>query len=66
MDIGIAKNVKLVINNLQDSEDAGKGIASSIGAKNINLSNFPGGFSNTGTWAKAIDYNVNLLLNGIK
>jgi zinc transport system substrate-binding protein len=66
VDIGKAKNVKLVVNNLQDSEDAGKGIASSISAKNINLSNFPGGFNNTDTWAKAIDYNVNLLLNGIK
>ena len=66
VDIGKAKGVALVINNLQDSEDAGKGIAASIGAKNINLSNFPGGFSNTDTWEKAIDYNVNLLLNAIK
>jgi zinc transport system substrate-binding protein len=66
VDIGKAKNVKLVINNLQDSENAGQGIALSIGAKNINLSNFPGGFSNTSTWAEAIDYNVTLLLNAIK
>jgi len=66
VDIGKAKGVTLVINNLQDSEDAGKGIAASIGAKSINLSNFPGGFSNTDTWEKAIDYNVNLLLNAIK
>ena len=66
VDTGKAKGVSLVINNLQDSEDAGKGIAASIGAKSINLSNFPGGFSNTDTWAKAIDYNVNLLLNAIK
>jgi zinc transport system substrate-binding protein len=66
VDIGKAKNVKLVVNNLQDSEDAGKGIAASIGAKNLNLSNFPGGFNNTSTWAEAIDFNVNLLLNAIK
>ena len=66
VDIGKAKGVTLVINNLQDSEDAGKGIAASIGAKSINLSNFPGGFPNTDTWEKAIDYNVNLLLNAIK
>jgi ABC-type Zn uptake system ZnuABC Zn-binding protein ZnuA len=66
VDIGKAKGVTLVVNNLQDSEDAGKGIAASLGAKNINLSNFPGGFSNTSTWAQAIDYNVNLLLNNIK
>jgi zinc transport system substrate-binding protein len=66
VDKGKVNGVTLVINNLQDSADAGKGIAASIGAKNINLSNFPGGFSNTNTWEKAIDYNVNLLLNAIK
>ena len=66
VDKGKSNGVTLVINNLQDSEDAGKGIAASIGAKNLNLSNFPGGFSDTNTWAQAIDYNVNLLLNAIK
>jgi zinc transport system substrate-binding protein len=66
VDKGKANGVKLVVNNLQDSEDAGKGIAASLGAKNLNLSNFPGGFSNTATWAQAVDYNVNLLLNAIK
>ena len=66
VDKGKATGVTLVINNLQDSEDAGKGIAASIGAKKLNLSNFPGGFNNTNTWAKAVDYNVNLLLNAIK
>jgi zinc transport system substrate-binding protein len=66
VDISKAKGVSLIINNLQDGEDAGKGIAASLGAKNINLSNFPGGFSDTDTWEKAIDYNVNLLLNAIK
>jgi hypothetical protein len=29
------------------------------------LSNFPGGFDNTETWEKAIDYNVELLLAAI-
>jgi zinc transport system substrate-binding protein len=66
VDKGKANGVTLVINNLQDGEDAGKGIAASLGAKNLNLSNFPGGFSGTDTWEKAIDYNVNLLLNAIK
>jgi len=66
VDKGKANSVTLVVNNLQDSADAGKGIAASIGAKSINLSNFPGGFPNTDTWEKAIDYNVNLLLNAIK
>jgi ABC-type Zn uptake system ZnuABC Zn-binding protein ZnuA len=66
VDLGKAKGAKLVVNNLQDSENAGQGVAASIGAKNLNLSNFPGGFANTTTWAQAIDYNVNLLLNSIK
>jgi zinc transport system substrate-binding protein len=66
VDKGKTNGVTLVVNNLQDSEDAGKGIAASLGAKNLNLSNFPGGFPNTATWAQAVDYNVNLLLNAIK
>jgi zinc transport system substrate-binding protein len=66
VDKGKAGNVTLVINNLQDGQDAGKAIAEEIGAKNINLSNFPGGFSGTETWEKAIDYNVILLLNAMK
>jgi zinc transport system substrate-binding protein len=66
VDKGKAGNVTLVINNLQDGQDAGKAIAEEIGAKNINLSNFPGGFSGTETWEKAIDYNVTLLINAIR
>jgi zinc transport system substrate-binding protein len=66
VDKGKAAGVTLVINNLQDGKDAGKAIAEEIGAKNINLSNFPGGFNDTETWEKAIDYNVSLLLNAIK
>jgi zinc transport system substrate-binding protein len=66
VDKGKAGHVTLVINNLQDGQDAGKAIAEEIGAKNINLSNFPGGFSGTETWEKAIDYNITLLLNAIK
>ena len=66
VDKGKAGNVTLVINNLQDGQDAGKAIAEEIGAKNINLSNFPGGFGGTETWEKAIDYNATLLLNAIK
>jgi zinc transport system substrate-binding protein len=54
-----------VIDNLQDGKDAGRGIAEDIGATQINLSNFPGGFENTETWEKAIDRNVDLLLKAI-
>ena len=62
VDKGKAAGVSQVINNLQDGKDAGKAVAAELGAKNINLSNFPGGFDNTETWEKAIDYNVDLLL----
>lgn len=66
VDKGKAGNVTLVVNNLQDGQDAGKAIAEELGAKNLNLSNFPGGFSNTETWEKAIDYNVSMLIDAIK
>jgi polysaccharide deacetylase 2 family uncharacterized protein YibQ len=62
VDTGKATKVTLVIDNLQSAKDAGKGLAQEIGAKNINLSNFPGGFDNTETWEKAIDKNVEFIL----
>jgi zinc transport system substrate-binding protein len=65
VDKGKAGNVTLVVNNLQDGQDAGKAIAAELGAENLNLSNFPGGFSNTETWEKAIDRNVTILLDAI-
>ncbi len=65
IDKGKTEGVRLVINNLQDGQDAGKAIAQELGAKNLNLSNFPGGFANTETWEKAIDYNVDIILNSL-
>lgn len=65
VDQGKAAGVTLVINNLQDGQDAGKGIAQELGAKNLNLSNFPGGLDNTETWEKAIDRNVDILINAM-
>jgi len=66
VDKGKTAGVILVINNLQDGKDAGKAIADELGVKNLNLSNFPGGFNGTETWEKAIDYNIDILLDGIK
>jgi ABC-type Zn uptake system ZnuABC Zn-binding protein ZnuA len=66
VDQGRTAGVRLVINNLQDGQDAGKGVAQELGVKNLNLSNFPGGFDDTATWEKAIDYNVDVLLNSLK
>lgn len=65
IDKGKAAGVRLVINNLQDGQDAGKAIAQELGAKNLNLSNFPGGFDNTETWEKAIDRNIEIILNSL-
>jgi zinc transport system substrate-binding protein len=66
VDTGNAQNVTLVINNLQDGQDAGKAVAEELGAQDINLSNFPGGLQNTETWEKAIEKNIQLLINAIK
>lgn len=65
VDKGKAAKVRLVIDNLQDGKDAGKAIADDLKTKQINLSNFPGGFENTDTWEKAIDRNVELLIQAI-
>lgn len=65
VDKGRATKVTLVIDNLQDGKDAGKAMAEDLRAKQINLSNFPGGFENTDTWEKAIDRNVELLIQAI-
>jgi ABC-type Zn uptake system ZnuABC Zn-binding protein ZnuA len=62
VDKGKAAKVTLVIDNLQGAKDAGKGIAEELGAKDINLSNFPGGLDNTETWEKTIDKNIDLIL----
>lgn len=65
IDKGKAAGVTLVINNLQDGQDAGKAVAQDLGARNLNLSNFPGGLDNTETWEKAINANVDILLNAM-
>jgi len=65
VDKGRAAGVTLIIDNLQSGQDAGAGIAEELGCKRIILSNFPGGFDNTETWEKAIDWNVELLLGAI-
>jgi zinc transport system substrate-binding protein len=58
--------VALVIDNLQSSATAtGEAMAQDIGAIQVTISNFPGGFENTETWEKAIDKNVDLLLEAL-
>jgi len=65
VDTGKAENVTLIIDNLQSGQDTGKGIAEELGCQRIILSNFPGGFDNTETWEKAIDRNIELILEAI-
>jgi len=65
VDKGKASQVKLVVDNLQNGADAGKGLAAELGAKRIVLSYFPGGFEDTTTWEKAIDRNVEILIEAL-
>jgi zinc transport system substrate-binding protein len=65
VDKGKELKVSIIVDNLQNGKDAGKAIAEELGAKQINLSNFPGGLENTETWEKAIDKNIELLLRAI-
>ena len=65
VDKGRAAEVALIIDNLQSGQDAGAGIAEELGCKRIILSNFPGSFDNTETWEKAIDRNIELILEAI-
>ena len=58
--------VALIIDNLQSGATAAsEAMAQDIGAIQVTISNFPGGFENTETWEKAIDKNVDLLLKAL-
>lgn len=66
VDKGKQGEVFLIIENMQSGADAGKGVAEELGCRRIILSNFPGGYDNTETWEKAIDYDLELMLGAIK
>jgi ABC-type Zn uptake system ZnuABC Zn-binding protein ZnuA len=58
--------VALIIDNLQSGATTlGASIEQDIDAITVTISNFPGGLQNTGTWEKAIDKNVDLLLEAL-
>jgi zinc transport system substrate-binding protein len=66
IDQGKQAGVVIVIGNLQSgTSDVGITIASGIGAVQVTLSNFPGGFDNTETWEKALEQDVNLMLEAL-
>ena len=60
-----AAGVALVIDNLQSGPEAGKAMAQDIGAVQVTISNFPGGFEDTETWEKTIINNIDLLLEAL-
>jgi len=58
--------VALVIDNLQSgTTGSSESIALDIGAIQVTISNFPGGFEDTETWEKTVDKNVDLLLESL-
>lgn len=57
--------VALVVDNLQSGPQAGAQMAQELGAVQVTLSNFPGGFEGTETWEKAIERNIELLLEAL-
>jgi len=62
----IEAGVVLVIDNLQSgSTTLGASLEQDIEAISVIISNFPGGLKNTETWEKAIDKNVDLLLDAL-
>jgi zinc transport system substrate-binding protein len=61
VDEGRDGGVTLIIDNMQSGADAGAGLAEELGCARVTLSNFPGGYDNTETWAETIEYNVDLI-----
>ena len=58
--------VALIIDNLQSgTATLGAAIEQDVEAIPVTISNFPGGLENTETWEKAIDKNVDLLLEAL-
>lgn len=65
VDTARAEGVVLFIDNLQAGADSAVQMANEAGCEQITFTNFPGGFDGTETWAKAIQYDVDLILEAI-
>jgi zinc transport system substrate-binding protein len=65
VDKGKAGDVTLVIDNMQTGGESGISLAEELGVSHITLSNFPGGYEDTGTWEKALEKNIDLILGSI-
>ena len=66
IEVGKKHQAHIVIDNLQSGPGAGKAIAKELGIKDVTLTNFPGGLTNTETYLKALEKNVNLILTNWK
>jgi len=63
---GNQAGVALVIDNLQSGgTTSSETMAQDIGAIQVTISNFPGGFEGTETWERAVDKNVDLILEAL-
>ena len=62
---GRAAKAALVVDNLQTAPDTGKQMARDIGAVQVTISNFPGGFPGTETWEKTVEDNIAKLLGAL-
>ncbi|HUV44328.1 MAG TPA: metal ABC transporter substrate-binding protein [Dehalococcoidales bacterium] len=65
IDKGRESGVTLVIDNVHSGKDAGKAIAEELGVARVIILYFPGAFDDTETWEKAIDRNVELILDAL-
>jgi len=65
IDTAREEGVTLFVDNLTSGPDAAVGMAEEVGVAQVTISNFPGAFDDTETWAKAIDKNIDLLLAAI-
>ncbi len=65
VDTARAEGVVLFIDNLQSGAEAAVQMAEEVGCERITFTNFPGGYDGTETWEKAIDYDINLVLEAI-
>jgi ABC-type Zn uptake system ZnuABC Zn-binding protein ZnuA len=65
VDKGRELGVTFVIDNLHSGRDDGKAIAEELGAARVILLNFPGAFDDTDTWEKAVEKNIELVLDAL-
>ncbi len=60
------EKVRIVVDNLQSGPEAGRALARAAGARHVTLSNFPGGYPNTGRWDQCLRDNVNRLVRAAR